>query len=433
MSDRPVNVSDSDSSGGIRAAASIFAAIPVVLRTLSENPLRTVLSTLGIVIGVAALVAVLSLGDTMERFSRQQIEQTTGLQMITVSSRTGERIDGVFVRRDSYPTIAIGDARELEQRLAGSAGVTLMLREGALVTLPGDTTSAAAILTATLANALEFSGQDLVSGRFFSAEEMSANAPVCVISEDLAAELAGGSDAMALLDSQVQVRGQTRRVIGLIAQEEGARRSTVYVPLTSASELFVPQAAPLAPALMVKARSLEQVDEVRERTAAWLAARFGANWEEEFNVELSARRLEQAQRAMLFFRLIMGAITGIAILVGGIGIMNILLASVAERTREIGIRKATGARNRDILFQFLAESIVIAGVGSIIGVVLGLIATFIFISVSVRLSEAPVSMAFNWVTPLVAAGIAIFVGLVFGMYPALRAARLQPVDAIRYE
>jgi putative ABC transport system permease protein len=129
----------------------------------------------------------------------------------------------------------------------------------------------------------------------------------------------------------------------------------------------------------------------------------------------------------------MGAITGIAILVGGIGIMIILLASVAERTREIGIRKAAGARNRDILFQFLAESVVIAGVGSIIGVVLGLIATFVFINLSARLSEASVSMAFNWLTPLAAAGIAIFVGLVFGMYPAVRAARLQPVDAIRYE
>jgi putative ABC transport system permease protein len=129
----------------------------------------------------------------------------------------------------------------------------------------------------------------------------------------------------------------------------------------------------------------------------------------------------------------MGAITGISLLVGGIGIMNVLLASVAERTREIGIRKATGARPRDVLIQFLAESVTITGVGSLIGISLGLAAAFVITSIIRAQTRAILFAAFTWGTVAVAVGAAVVVGLTFGMYPALRASRLSPIDAIRHE
>jgi putative ABC transport system permease protein len=136
---------------------------------------------------------------------------------------------------------------------------------------------------------------------------------------------------------------------------------------------------------------------------------------------------------MLLFKLLMGAITGISLLVGGIGIMNVLLASVAERTREIGIRKAAGARRRDVLLQFLAESVAITGLGSVVGVLLGLGGAFGVTAIMRARADAPVYAAFSWGTVAVAVLAAVTVGVVFGIYPALRAARLSPIDAIRHE
>jgi putative ABC transport system permease protein len=150
-------------------------------------------------------------------------------------------------------------------------------------------------------------------------------------------------------------------------------------------------------------------------------------------VQTYTRRLAQARQGILVFKLIMGSITGISLLVGGIGIMNILLASVAERTREIGIRKAVGARAADIRTQFLAESVAISGAGSLVGVLLGLGGAFAITGTIRRFTDARMYAGFSWGTVLVAAVAAVLVGVVFGTYPARRAARLSPIDAIRHE
>jgi putative ABC transport system permease protein len=173
------------------------------------------------------------------------------------------------------------------------------------------------------------------------------------------------------------------------------------------------------------------VDGVRRATETWLG-RYG-NVNRRFVIQSSRSRAAQLRQGILAFKLVMGSITGISILVGGIGIMNILLASVAERTREIGIRKAVGARRRDVMAQFLAESVAISGVGSLIGVVLGLAGAFGITAAIRTLTEARLHAAFTWGTVLVAAVVAIVVGVVFGTYPARRAARLSPIDAIRHE
>jgi putative ABC transport system permease protein len=154
------------------------------------------------------------------------------------------------------------------------------------------------------------------------------------------------------------------------------------------------------------------------------------------SVDIATYRLraEQTAKAILIFKLLMGAITGISLLVGGIGIMNVLLASVTERTREIGIRKAAGARQRDILMQFLAESVAITGLGGAIGVVLGLLMSFGVTTAIRALASAPfVRSSVSWSTVVAAAMASVAIGLAFGTYPARRAARLSPIDAIRHE
>jgi putative ABC transport system permease protein len=147
----------------------------------------------------------------------------------------------------------------------------------------------------------------------------------------------------------------------------------------------------------------------------------------------SAMRLDQAQQAIMVFKMVMGAFAGISLVVGGLGIMNVLLAAVTERTREIGIRKATGARQRDILVQFLSESVAITGAGSVLGVLLGLAGAFGITAAIRASSDAPVYAALSWETVVVAATVSVVVGLAFGTFPALRAARLSPIAAIRHE
>ena len=151
------------------------------------------------------------------------------------------------------------------------------------------------------------------------------------------------------------------------------------------------------------------------------------------SVNLNGSRLAQIRRGMLVFKLVMGAITGVSLLVGGVGIMNVLLAAVIERTREIGIRKAVGATRRDILTQFLSESVAIAGAGTLLGLIIGLAGAFGVTAIIRAQSQAEVYAWFAWSSAAVSGFSALTVGLVFGCYPALRAAKLSPIDAIRHE
>jgi putative ABC transport system permease protein len=254
---------------------------------------------------------------------------------------------------------------------------------------------------------------------------------VAVISPALAAA-AGLS-----LGGSLPLEGRGFRVVGVLApaaQRVAPLGMTAIVPYTVADSAMAPSASPRAPQLMVRAARVEIVDSVRRLTEQWAARRLGAGWKDELSVATSSpMRLDQARQGIRVFKMVMGAFAGISLLVGGLGIMNVLLAAVTERTREIGIRKAAGARQRDILIQFLSESVAITGAGSAIGVVLGLAGAFAVAAVIRSASGAPIYAAVTWQTVSVAAVVAIVVGLAFGVFPALRAARLSPIDAIRHE
>jgi putative ABC transport system permease protein len=192
-------------------------------------------------------------------------------------------------------------------------------------------------------------------------------------------------------------------------------------------------AQPIAPTMLLRAARVEEVGAVKAAAEDWLARRY-ERWSRRVRVETQLMRLEQAQRGLGQFKAFMGAITGISLLVGGIGIMNVLLASVTERTREIGIRKAAGARRRDVLLQFLAESVAISSFGSAIGLVLGFGGAWLIAALMRSRSQATgLYPSLSGTTLLIALLLAVSVGLIFGTYPARRAARLSPIDAIRHE
>jgi putative ABC transport system permease protein len=221
----------------------------------------------------------------------------------------------------------------------------------------------------------------------------------------------------------------------LSPETKGLGGNTAIVPFPIAQGVMAPPASPRAPQLLARVARVEAVDSVKAEVERWAAARLGSSWKDEASVGAGAPqlRLDQARQGILIFKMVMGTFAGISLIVGGIGIMNVLLAAVTERTREIGIRKAIGARQRDILLQFLSESVAISGIGSILGVALGLAGAFGATAVIRSASEAQLHAAFTWGTVAVAALVSVLVGLAFGTYPALRAARLSPIEAIRHE
>ena len=407
-------------------SASILAGFA----TLRANPLRTTLSTLGVVIGAAALVAVLALGDGMERFVREQIARSTDVQSILVAAKTSVTIDGQTFPVDSYPVFTPADAAAIVAAIPGADQATLTVSGRSAIAGGGGRLEEVGI-AATLPSLAGQVGLAFAAGRYFTPEEAGANAPVIVLSHTLARRLTGRRAEAAVGDT-VRIRERTWTIVGVLAPIEGEQVGAAYIPIEGVPDALAPTPRPRAPTLVLRARSIEDVTPVQQGAERWLAARYG-EWQRVARVESNRKQLEDVEQGMILFRLFMGAIPGLSLIVGGIGIMNVLLASVTERTREIGVRKAVGASRGDILVQFLAESVTISGLGSALGAALGLGGAFGVTALMRQQTEAQIYAAFTWGTVLVCAVAALVVGLSFGLYPALRASRLSPIDAIRHE
>jgi putative ABC transport system permease protein len=362
-------------------------ALRIGADALLANPLRTLLSTIGVIIGVASLVAVLSLGDGMQNAARAQIERITDVQTVSVGPKTAEQIDGQWQAVHNYPVFTPRDAAQAAAN-TGALAMSLYVRSSMAVDYPSTGLRRTSSVSGVLARADEFHHMVLAEGRFFTEVEAERSAEVVILSQRLASTLASGGDPQSMVGRPARVNGVSLEVIGVLAAYDGEVGYDAYVPFLTARKVFPPSDIPRPATILLRATSLETVDALKAAAEDWAALHYATQLKK-MNIQTQKTRVAQAEQGILIFKLFMAALTGISLLVGGIGIMNVLLASVTERTREIGVRKALGARGRDILSQFLVESVAISGAGSAIGVVLGLAGAFGVTAIIRAKADAP--------------------------------------------
>lgn len=400
----------------------ILKSVSIALQNIRANPLHTFLSTLGIIIGVAALVGILALGDGLEQAGRNQLAKTTSIQSFTVTSKSKKLVDGVSVSVQNRPKITYQQAREIQARYAEQAVVEYVGMRTTQV-MEGDSLYGV-YLHGSMERAPDFLPEPRwVAGRFFTSQEVERAEQVAVVSKAFADRLnVTGEEA---LDRTLSIQGSTFRIIGVLdIAREGPR---IVVPIT-----VFDKDGTSYPALTMKVKNAEEIPSIKEEMSVWLDQQFEQG-SSAFDMKSDDFWIQQFSEGILLFKLIMGAITGISVLVGGIGIMNVLLISVTERTKEIGIRKANGAKKKDIVFQFLAESVTVSLVGSILGWIFGMVGIFLFVPIVNNIVSLTFEVIINPVSVLIILVVAILIGICFGTYPAWRAANLNPVDAIRHE
>lgn len=412
---------------------NLWQSVRVALSSLGSNKLRTFLTMLGIIIGVAAVIALLGIGAGATAGIRENLTRN-GTNLITVQPGSGQQ-GGVAGAAGSIQTLTYEDAQELAAQ-ASNIGVLAVSPErtnNAQVVYNSRNTNGR-ILGALPAYATVHDAT-VAQGRFINDDDQAGSAAVAVLGANLVTTLFQGASP---LGQTIKIGGQPVQVIGVMEAKGGAgfgsADDNIFVPLaTSLHRLFGYRAAGIAgtpvSSIAMKAVNDKSVQGAIDGTTEILRLRHRLTGTKanDFTVTNQADLLSSLTTVTRTLTIFLGMVAGISLLVGGIGVMNIMLVSVTERTREIGIRKAIGARRADILRQFLIEAVVMSTLGGFIGIGLGIgAARGVTASGFTRTVVEPASV-------LVAFSFAVAVGLFFGIYPANRASRLNPIDALRFE
>lgn len=405
----------------------VFVSVALAFQNIRANLFHTLLSVLGIVIGVAALVVILSLIDGLEKYAQDQISKTTSLNMVLVQPVQYKEINQLAIKKDSLQILDYEQYNHLTAALKDYGKTALSASITTEIKVSGKAEPLGVVIRGISSNAV--SDTALLAGSMLTTESIARREPLVVINETLARQLIAPDSLANALGQSVQFRTHALRIIGILKNNADEAPPTAAIPITVLSRQELLQAPPSA---MFEANSVEQVAGLKTQIQTWLKANY-TRGESDFKVLTQEYRAGQATEGFQIFRLIMGLIVGVSVLVGGIGVMNVLLISVTERTPEIGLRKAVGAKKSDILQQFLFESITISAFGSFIGLILGILSTMAFVAIVKMFRKLPFEAAYTGNTFLVIAVVAVVVGVVFGTYPAMKAARLDPVEAIRRE
>jgi putative ABC transport system permease protein len=411
---------------------NLSQSILEALESLSSNKMRSGLTVLGIVIGVAAVIAMLAVGTGAQDSITGSISGI-GTNLLFVFSGGG-RMGGETVRNPKPLTLQ--DAAALADPLvAPSVEIVAPVLQGSfLVGAVGQTTTTS--ISGVTPDYFPLRNYTVTEGEFITEENLLGRASVALIGPGTADTLFGRHDG--LVGENITIDGQPFRIIGVLASKGGgmfgSEDNSVLIPFSTAqTRLIQRRTRDQVDMLMVQVVSAEAVPQAIDEVSSILRTRHRtAIGADDFTVSSQQDFLSIASTITGVLTIFLGGIAGISLLVGGIGIMNIMLVSVTERTREIGLRKALGARKRDILVQFLTESSLLSLFGGLIGIAFGWLISFVVEKVAIA-SGTPFYPRIGLDAILLATIFSAAVGLFFGIYPANRAANLEPVEALRYE
>ncbi len=408
--------------------------LKTALTSLGANKLRAGLTLLGIVIGVTAVISLMAIGRGAQAAITSNIE-SLGTNLLFVRPGAASQ-GGIFFGQGTASTLTLDDAYALlDPTFAPSvAAVAPELRtSGQLVAGRENTSTQVVGVTPTYASVRNIS---IASGQFISAAHVRSNSDVIVLGSQVAETLFGLRDPVG---QSVRVNGRQFTVIGVLKSAGGGPQGIfddqTLVPITTAyyrlSSQRTAQGGVSVQTINVQAKSSGAMDSASDEIATILRLRHRITDEDDFTVTNQQDTIETLEETTNTFVVFLGAIASISLLVGGIGIMNIMLVSVTERTREIGIRKAMGAKRRDILFQFVSEAMLLSLGGGGVGVVAGFVVARLLDGRS--LIGQSFQTTFSGDVAVLALVVSAAIGLFFGIYPAMRAARLHPIEALRHE
>ena len=418
----------------MQAVPTVLPELWMGLGSLLAHKLRSLLTMLGMIFGVGAVVAMLSITAGAQQETLRQID-LLGVNNIIVEAIEAVDRETLLAVREISPGLTFRDYRALTESVPNVEAMSPRKQFHPTSVLPRSEQEMPTVI-GVLPNYTDIYTVTLLEGRFFTAEEDLRSASVCVLSERAKISLLGYGPAVG---KHVKMDSVWLEVIGVMAPQSSAesdiegletddQNNLVVAPLNTVMRRFDDTNSYLKDEIDgVFLRVYNDADpiETAEVVRAILTATH--NDAGDFAVTVPAGLLAQRQRTQFIFEVVMICIAGISLLVGGIGIMNIMLATVLERTREIGIRRAIGARQRDIVRQFLIEAVLISIAGGLIGIGAGFGGSLIIANIA----EWPTVVTATSI--VVAFGVSVFIGLLFGIYPAVQAAKLDPIEAIRYE
>ncbi len=407
---------------------NVVWTLKIAVKALTANKMRSFLTMLGVIIGVGAVIAMLAVGTGASQRISEQIQSIGSNLLIILPGSTTS--GGVRMGAGTQPTLTLGDAEAIKKECPAVAYVAPIL-QGAAQIVFGHTNWSTGVQGST-PDILQVRNWPVASGRPFTEQDVRSATKVCLLGQTVVDNLFGNEDPVGEV---VRIKNIPFKVVGVLAPKGQSavgqdQDDTAFIPVTTAQKrLFGTSFPGMVRTIMVEARSLEEMGAAERQIEALVRQRhhIGPKQDDDFSIRNLTQFLQAAEQSSKVMTLLLGAIASVSLLVGGIGIMNIMLVSVTERTREIGIRMAIGARTGVIRMQFVTEAIVLSTIGGLVGIIGGVAAARVISAL------AGWSTVVSLYSVVLAFGFSVLVGVFFGYYPAYKASLLDPILALRYE
>jgi len=410
---------------------NIFESISSALSGILGNKTRSILTMFGIIVGIGSVIMISSIGEGYKQSIQKQFEEV-GLDRLTL------RVDGNSSEIKEYDRLTTKDVEILRQYegVTAASGMYWIYFSEAFTLLDGNKTRSLQLYGVDR-DYFQIEKKELLHGRYIAKQDVDNETMSVIIDEDFAVQVFGRADVVGQkLTANTYFGSQKFDIVGVTKSDDMSQlyalynvQAIVYAPITTVQNSFYQES--YVDEIRIKAADVNDLNGIAANIVRLME--FHHENEGKYNVDIYADNLSEANTVIGLFTVFMGLVAGISLLVGGIGVMNIMLVSVTERTREIGIRKSLGATNGNIKFQFLVEAMILTALGGAFGILFGYLGGIGIGQIASMLMGETIIPYMSQTTIIIAFGFSAAIGIIFGVYPAVQAAKLDPVEALRFE